>query len=512
MPLHQHHDPACTRRGGPGAPCRTNMQRPHNSPSSAWTPPPPRRPPASRKPPSISSPLCAAPLPTSPGLPRCVGAARANELCRDGLLQLGADDAVLFWRVDDPYGEFCQWFLSPICDGANSYCCAEQLMMAAKARLFQACPPAAASPSRRAGRASVACHHGDVRSQGHQAPRPRHPGVWRRRLAICRSVRRFVEAQWDAAKLEIVVRASVLKFSQSADLLAALRRTGTRRLVEASPLDRVWGIGLAPDDPRARHPAQWRGTNLLGTALTAARTVLVEGAPVRSRCLACACPCYASPDPLHLAPCTTCNHAAAAHPVPSSHYVDGAIVPEMLRFCSTVGCFGLQRDGSALCGLCAAEAAAPGTSPPQYTECTEVPRGRATCLQRRRGGRHPRVSSLGLCVFLRITWLFRRGNARGAASRAARRLLRRQRAPQLRGISPTHFAMQAAPSASHFLETFDDGRWQERLRASFVPAVRPPCPAGGSSPRPPRMAQTPTSPSTTASGPWRRSRAAPRWS
>ncbi|MEV6174002.1 NADAR domain-containing protein [Streptomyces sp. NPDC051954] len=49
------------------------------------------------------------------------------------------------------------------------------------------------------------------------------------------------------------------------------------KLVEASPLDRVWGIGLAADDPAAMDPERWRGPNLLGFALMGARERLVGG-------------------------------------------------------------------------------------------------------------------------------------------------------------------------------------------------------------------------------------------
>jgi ribA/ribD-fused uncharacterized protein len=72
----------------------------------------------------------------------------------------------------------------------------------------------------------------------------------------------------------IVVAGSTAKFGQDPGLRAYLVGTGQRVLVEASPLDRVWGIGLAADDPRAADPAGWRGLNLLGFALMEARATL----------------------------------------------------------------------------------------------------------------------------------------------------------------------------------------------------------------------------------------------
>ena len=59
-------------------------------------------------------------------------------------------------------------------------------------------------------------------------------------------------------------------------LRRSLGTTG-RVLVEASPLDRVWGIGLAADDERAMDPTKWRGPNLLGFALMEARERLLRG-------------------------------------------------------------------------------------------------------------------------------------------------------------------------------------------------------------------------------------------
>jgi len=63
------------------------------------------------------------------------------------------------------------------------------------------------------------------------------------------------------------VRANQAKFTQHPELGAFLKQTGSRILVEASPVDNIWGIGLAQDDVRANDPSQWQGLNLLGFAL-----------------------------------------------------------------------------------------------------------------------------------------------------------------------------------------------------------------------------------------------------
>lgn len=103
--------------------------------------------------------------------------------------------------------------------------------------------------------------------------RTSHP---RRAKELGRAVRGFDQDRWAACRYEIVVAGSVAKFSQHPDLRDFLLGTGERVLVEASPTDRVWGIGLAGDDPRAADPGQWRGLNLLGFALMSARTILSE--------------------------------------------------------------------------------------------------------------------------------------------------------------------------------------------------------------------------------------------
>ncbi|CAM5743636.1 hypothetical protein SHIRM173S_05181 [Streptomyces hirsutus] len=120
---------------------------------------------------------------------------------------------------------------------------------------------------------------------GGQGPDLRRPGggtedpgrrAPRRREEEGRLVRHFDEATWRRERFRVVVEGSTHKFAAHADLRAFLLNTGDRVLVEASPRDRVWGIGLGAKNERASDPAQWRGANLLGFALMQARTRLRE--------------------------------------------------------------------------------------------------------------------------------------------------------------------------------------------------------------------------------------------
>ncbi|BAM90239.1 hypothetical protein S58_42540 [Bradyrhizobium oligotrophicum S58] len=65
-----------------------------------------------------------------------------------------------------------------------------------------------------------------------------------------RAVRGFDDARWTAHRFEVAVHGNVAKFGQNPALADWLRSTGDAVLVEASPVDRIWGIGLAADDPR----------------------------------------------------------------------------------------------------------------------------------------------------------------------------------------------------------------------------------------------------------------------
>jgi ribA/ribD-fused uncharacterized protein len=148
---------------------------------------------------------------------------------------------VFFWKERDlDPGCLSQWWPAPFVVDGVTYPTAEHWMMAGTARRF-----------------------GDAATLEKIVGAPTPAAA----KALGRSVRGFSEDRWAAARYDIVVAGNVAKFAQNDELRRYLLSTGSRVLVEASPLDRVWGIGLAQDDERAMSPLRWRGKNLLGFAL-----------------------------------------------------------------------------------------------------------------------------------------------------------------------------------------------------------------------------------------------------
>lgn len=87
-----------------------------------------------------------------------------------------------------------------------------------------------------------------------------------------RRVRGFVEAQWREKRRPFVLAGCRAKFRQNPGLSDYLLNTGDNILVEASPYDRIWGVGLAATDPRIRNRKTWLGENLLGQILEQVRS------------------------------------------------------------------------------------------------------------------------------------------------------------------------------------------------------------------------------------------------
>jgi hypothetical protein len=92
--------------------------------------------------------------------------------------------------------------------------------------------------------------------------------------AAGRTVCGFDDVVWIRHRFDIVVRGNLAKFGEHPPLRDFLMATGDQILVEASPADPIWGIGLAAEDPRAQDPIRWQGLNLPGFALMTVRDAL----------------------------------------------------------------------------------------------------------------------------------------------------------------------------------------------------------------------------------------------
>lgn len=160
---------------------------------------------------------------------------------------------LMFWghraHPDTPVRSAClsQWWHAPFEADGIRYRTAEHYMMAGKARLF-----------------------GDRQTE-QRILSAEHPSQAK---ALGRSVRSFNDDRWSAHRVELVIAGNLAKFGQHPQLREYLLSTGTSILAEASPYDRIWGIGLRASDPRATDPVRWPGFNLLGFALMQVRATL----------------------------------------------------------------------------------------------------------------------------------------------------------------------------------------------------------------------------------------------
>ncbi|TBU40030.1 hypothetical protein BD309DRAFT_968350 [Dichomitus squalens] len=213
-------------------------------------------------------------------------------------------DFVFFWKPDQPYGWAGQWYPSPFTARVTLhddeerdvfFPTAEHWMMAQKALLFGdkdiferiAGPPlvsgASTSPNqsegagpRRSKRSrpskTASASPAQASPKKHRAPSPKEV------KALGRKVKNFDEATWVRERTRIVLEGTLHKFRQNPDLRRELLATGEKEMVEASPLDRVWGIGMGEKKAletcgSAEGREAW-GLNLLGRALGEAREVL----------------------------------------------------------------------------------------------------------------------------------------------------------------------------------------------------------------------------------------------
>ncbi|MEO2202230.1 NADAR family protein [Paenibacillus pabuli] len=153
-----------------------------------------------------------------------------------------------FWGKQDV---FSQWHPAVFVHEGEEFTCAEQAMMYRKAILF--------------GDTAVAQELLTVS----------HPSAHKQ---LGRKVRNFDDKVWNKHREQIVYDINLDKFTQNPKMLAALMQTKGTKLAEASPYDKIWGIGFKSSDPRAKDSAKWTGLNLLGKALTRLRDNLENSA------------------------------------------------------------------------------------------------------------------------------------------------------------------------------------------------------------------------------------------
>jgi ribA/ribD-fused uncharacterized protein len=163
---------------------------------------------------------------------------------------LSSVDYLFFWghraAADGKITQSCfsQWWQSRFTVDITDFCCMEQYMMAAKAQLFE---------------------DEQIEKEILASQDPA------RIKALGRRVKNFDETRWNRYKYTIVLAGNYHKFSQDRRLFHYLLSTRDKVIVEASPVDSVWGIGLSQDAPQATQPHNWRGQNLLGFALMEVR-------------------------------------------------------------------------------------------------------------------------------------------------------------------------------------------------------------------------------------------------
>lgn len=154
------------------------------------------------------------------------------------------DEYVFFYG-----GIYSQWAKIPMQIGSLNYNCCEQYMMSEKARLF---------------------NDFDVMSR---ILKTNDPALQKK---IGRSVKNFDKKKWEENARQIVFTGNYAKFNQNADLKEQLLATGDKIIVEASPWDCIWGVGLAASDEKIFDPKNWRGTNWLGEAIMEVRKILKQ--------------------------------------------------------------------------------------------------------------------------------------------------------------------------------------------------------------------------------------------
>jgi ribA/ribD-fused uncharacterized protein len=154
---------------------------------------------------------------------------------------------ICFWGPKGSYGEYSQWYLSDFTVDNITYNCCEQYMMYHKALLFNDL---------------------DIAMKILQETSPR------KLKALGRQIKNFDETIWEQHRADIVYNGNLYKFSQNLYLKKKMLKKLNYTFIEASPYDRIWGVGYTADN-LPLNKELW-GLNLLGVALNKVQKTLMS--------------------------------------------------------------------------------------------------------------------------------------------------------------------------------------------------------------------------------------------
>lgn len=91
-----------------------------------------------------------------------------------------------------------------------------------------------------------------------------------------RQVKNYNDKSWNAIRDFVMCHGLYNKFTQSKPHKEYLMRDEFygKLFVEASPIDRIWGVGMDIDNPDIDDESKWLGENALGQLLTSIRNLL----------------------------------------------------------------------------------------------------------------------------------------------------------------------------------------------------------------------------------------------
>lgn len=168
---------------------------------------------------------------------------RANEM---GLAPSDSDGYIFFWKIGQPNDIYSNWYPAWFVVEGVRYETSEQYIMAKKALLL--------GDTRAYNKIMGTADPAEAKKYGREAK------DYTGKLGL-----------WPQVRFDVAFNANFAKFTQNPDLCYEMMESGNAHFAEASPVDKVWGIGLDADNPLAQQQYEWQGNNLQGLVLDAVR-------------------------------------------------------------------------------------------------------------------------------------------------------------------------------------------------------------------------------------------------